>query len=82
MKRDLTSLQIEWQDTLHRIHKMLGRVVKSAALIDAAEKPAQDAPGPTISGSDGPGLTGAAQAAQDRILARRRRIFAPPEEKS
>ncbi len=86
MKHTIEGLKFEWTDTLHRMQKMLGRIVKSAQRMEDIEamagKSPQDGSGPTNSGALGPQASQTQLTVQQRILARRRQpgMFIRPED--
>jgi hypothetical protein len=77
VERRLTSLEIQWGDTLDRLKTMMGRLLKERARTEkaaenfASESPENDAQ--EVSEPGGHGWTPAQLAAQQRILARRNR---------
>jgi hypothetical protein len=71
-ERKLNQLTIEWADTLDRLKRMMGRVIKERARTEAAEPEQTHLSDEDISGG-AVTLTDRAREANARILARRNR---------
>jgi hypothetical protein len=72
-ERKLNALTIEWADTLDRLKRMMGRVVKERARTEAASPEEPESVTETEDGIPLNRLTPRQQAAQAAILSRRTR---------
>jgi hypothetical protein len=71
-ERDLNAIKIEWLDTLDRLKRMMGRVVKERARVESADPEPSHLSDEDISGG-AVSLSDRAREANARILARRNR---------
>ena len=74
VERRLTSIQLEWMDTLDRLKSMVGRIVKDRARAEAARELSPDAPAEPENSFPANGLQGRQASINEQILARRNRM--------